>query len=128
MWNKIKRINVQKIASLKDLFNKPVSEITFNIKSIKEIDKVSDLVKKEGSTDVKIKLKDDKNELTFKLKNKRFIDRKNFESTGNSFLLAKENLPSLRNAVSEAAYFSGEQFLLYNLKLILFLCSMKVSD
>ena len=74
--NKIKRINVQKIASLKDLFNKPVSEITFNIKSIKEIDKVSDLVKKEGSTDVKINLKDDKNELTFKLKNKRFIDRK----------------------------------------------------
>ena len=61
---------------MKYLFNKPLSEITFNIKSIKEIDKVSDLVKKEGSTDVKINLKDDKNELTFKLKNKRFIDRK----------------------------------------------------
>ena len=43
---------------------------------------------------------------------KRFIDRKYFESTGNSFLLAKDNLPSLHNAVSEAAYFSGEQFYL----------------
>ena len=31
--NKSKRTNVQKIASLKDLFNKPVNEIVFNIKS-----------------------------------------------------------------------------------------------
>ena len=29
-----RRINVQKIASLKELFNKPVSEIIFNIKSV----------------------------------------------------------------------------------------------
>jgi len=74
--NRFKRINVHKIASLKDLFNKPVTEVIFNIKSIKEIDKISNLVKEEGSTDVKINLKDGKNELQIKLKNKRFIDRK----------------------------------------------------
>ena len=45
--NRFKRINVQKIASLKDLFNKPVNEITFNFKSIKDIDKISETSQKE---------------------------------------------------------------------------------
>ena len=74
--NKFKRINVQKIASLKDLFNKPVNEIIFNIKSIKDIDKISDLVDEEGTTEVKININDENNEISFKLKNKRLIDRK----------------------------------------------------
>ena len=74
--NRFKRINVQKIASLKDLFNKPVNEILFNIKSIKDIDKISDLVNEEGTTEVKINITDKNNEISFKLKNKRLIDRK----------------------------------------------------
>ena len=74
--NKSKRINVQKIASLKDLFNKPVNEIIFNIKSIKDIDKISDLVDEEGATKVIINIKDENNDISFKLKNKRLIDRK----------------------------------------------------
>ena len=74
--SRFKRINVQKIASLKDLFNKPVNEIIFNIKSIKDIDKISDLVNEEGTTEVKINIKDEKNDISFKLKNKRLIDRK----------------------------------------------------
>tara|TARA_Y100001954_G_C15821007_1_gene609941 strand:- start:1774 stop:2844 length:1071 start_codon:yes stop_codon:yes gene_type:complete len=43
---------------------------------------------------------------------KRFIDRKKIESVGNSFLSAKKKLPSLHSAVSDAAFFSGEQFYL----------------
>ena len=74
--NKSKRINVQKIASLKDLFNKPINEIVFNIKSIKDIDKISDLVDEEGTTEVTININDENNDITFKLKNKRLIDRK----------------------------------------------------
>jgi len=74
--NKSKRINVQKIASLKDLFNKPVNEIVFNIKSIKDIDKISDLVDEEGTTEVIININDENNDISFKLKNKRLIDRK----------------------------------------------------
>ena len=74
--NRFKRINVQKIASLKDLFNKPVNEIVFNIKSIQDIDKISDLVDAEGTTEVKINITDKNNEISFKLKNKRLIDRK----------------------------------------------------
>jgi len=74
--NKLKRINVQKIASLKDLFNKPVNEIIFNLKSVKDIDKISYLVNKEGTTDVKININDESNKISFKLKTKRLIDRK----------------------------------------------------
>jgi DNA polymerase-3 subunit alpha len=74
--NKSKRINVQKIASLKDLFNKPVNEIAINIKSIKDLDKISDLVSEEGSTEVKININAQNNDISFKLKNKRLIDRK----------------------------------------------------
>ena len=74
--NRSKRINVQKIAPLKDLFNKPVNEIIFNIKSFKDINKISDLVREEGTTEVKININDQNNEISFKLKNKRFIDRK----------------------------------------------------
>ena len=86
--NKIKRINVQKIASLKELFNKPVNEITFNIKSVNDIDKISDFVSKEGSTVVKIDIKDKDNEISFKLKNKRFIDRKAINTLRNKDISA----------------------------------------
>jgi len=74
--NRFKRINVQKIASLKDLFNKPVNTVIFNIKSVKEIDKISDLVSQEGTTEIKINIRDNNNDICFKLKNKRLIDRK----------------------------------------------------
>ena len=74
--NRFKRINVQKIASLKDLFNKPVNEIIFNFKSVRDIEKISDLLKEEGTTEVKINISNNSNEISFKLKNKRLIDRK----------------------------------------------------
>jgi len=74
--NRFKRINVQNIASLKDLFNKPVNEILFNIKSVKDIDKLSDLVKEKGATVVKINITDKNKDISFRLKNKRLIDRK----------------------------------------------------
>jgi DNA polymerase III subunit alpha len=85
--NRFKRVNVQKIASLKDLFNKPVSEITFNIKKVEDIDQISNLVKKEGSTEVKINIIDQNNNISFKLKNKRFIDRKSINILRNKDIL-----------------------------------------
>ena len=74
--NRFKRINVQKIASLTDLLNKPIEEVLFNLKSIKELNEISKIISNEGSTTVKIKLNDQKNALNFTLKNKRNIDRK----------------------------------------------------
>ena len=74
--NKTKRINVQKIAPLKDLFNKPITEIEFNIQNINELNKIKKIIKDSGSTEVKIKVLNDNKNFVFKLKNKRFVDRK----------------------------------------------------
>ena len=86
--NKFKRINVQKIASLKDLFNKPINEITFNVKSIEEIDRISQLIRNEGSTEVRIHITDKNKDLSFKLKNKRLIDRKSINRLRNEDISA----------------------------------------
>ena len=74
--NRFKRINVQKIASLKDLLSKPIKEVTFNLKSLRELDEISKFIPKSGDTIIKIKLSDEEHDYKFQLENKRNIDRK----------------------------------------------------
>jgi len=74
--NRFKRINVKKIASLTDLFNKPIGEIEFILNNPNQLKQISNLISNAGKTEVKIKIKDKKQELTFKLTNKREVDRK----------------------------------------------------
>ncbi len=81
--NRFKRINVKKIASLKDLFNKEILEVEFSLKDTKQINEISNLVDKEGKTEVKIKIKDQNKDLVFKLKNKRLVDRKSINKLKN---------------------------------------------
>ena len=45
--NRFKRVNVQKIASLKDLINRPIKEVTFTIKSLEELDEISKFLSNE---------------------------------------------------------------------------------
>ena len=87
--NRFKRINVQKIISLKDLANKPIDEVTFNLKSLKELDEVSKILTKTGSTLVKIKISDDEYDFKFRLENKRNIDRKTINLLRNSQISTK---------------------------------------
>ncbi len=74
--NRLTRINVQKIASLKDLFNSPINEVSFEIKSKLEIEKISTILEGDGKTIVNINLNSGDNILKFRLKNKRKLDRK----------------------------------------------------
>ncbi len=74
--NRFKRINVQKIVSLKDLINKPIEEVTFDLKSLKELEEISKFLSNNGNTSIKIKFSDKDNYFDFQLKNKRNIDRK----------------------------------------------------
>ena len=74
--NRFRRINVQKISALKDILNKPINEVVFDIKSLKELDEISKFLTIKGDTLVKIKLQDKDNYLNFNLENKRNIDRK----------------------------------------------------
>ena len=85
--NRFKRINVKKIASLKNLFNAPISNVEFNLKEIDQIDKISNSIENEGKTEVCIKIKDGKNKLVFKLKNKRTLERKSLNNLKNQGIL-----------------------------------------
>jgi DNA polymerase-3 subunit alpha len=74
--NRFKRLNVQKIASLKDLFNSPINEVSFDIKSNEEISEISKLLNEDGKTTVNINFLSDDKSLKFRLKNTRNLDRK----------------------------------------------------
>ena len=74
--NRFKRINVQKIASLKEILNKPINQVTFNLKSLKELEEISKYLPKMGDTIIKIKLSDQHDNFNFQLENNRKIDRK----------------------------------------------------
>ena len=74
--NRYKRINVQKIISLKDLLNRPIQEVTFDIKSYAELDLIKEYLNKNGETLINIKLSNNEDNFNFRLKNKRSLDRK----------------------------------------------------
>ena len=74
--NRFKRLNVQKIASLKDLFNSPINEVCFDVKSDQEIDTISKLLNEDGKTIVNINFITNDKKLKFRLKNPRNLDRK----------------------------------------------------
>jgi len=73
--NRSKRINVQKIVSLKDLLNKPIYEVTFNLKSHKELDEISKALINDGDTLVNINMMNENHKYHFRLENKRNLDR-----------------------------------------------------
>ena len=76
--NKIqKRINVKKIISLKDVIDKPIKNITFKFKNFNDLYKLENLDKKNGQTDVRVIVDNDNEILTFKVKNRRKIDKFN---------------------------------------------------
>jgi len=86
--NRFKRTNVQKIGSLKDLLNNPIKEVTFDIKSLKELDEISKFLHDKGETLINIKLHDNNSDLHFKLENKRNLDRKTINLIRNKEISA----------------------------------------
>ena len=86
--NRFKRINVQKIGSLKDLLNKSIDEVLFSIKSLKELDEISNFLTKKGETIVKIKINNKDYNFDFQLSNKRNIDRKTINLLRNKEISA----------------------------------------
>jgi DNA polymerase-3 subunit alpha len=89
--NRFKRINVQKIGSLKELFNSPINEVSFDVKSHIEVDEISKILKEDGKTIVNINMTFEEKTLKFKLKNSRNLDRKSLN------LLRKEEISSTIN-------------------------------
>lgn len=86
--NRFKRINVKKIVSLTDLMSKPIEEITINLKSINELDEVSNFLTQNGNTLVNLKIQSEKHDLKFQLQNKRNLDRKTLNLIRNKEISA----------------------------------------
>ena len=86
--NRFRRTNVQKIASLKNLFNNPINEATFDLKSLKELDEISKFLTDPGNTQINIKIKDNEMDLKFKLENGRKLDRKTLNLIRNKEISA----------------------------------------
>ena len=74
--DKTKRINVRKIASLKDLFNSPIKEVTLNLSSKIQLKEIQNFLDEKGETVVNINIFDKSKISTFKLKTLRNLDRK----------------------------------------------------
>ena len=81
--NRLTRVNVQKIASLKDMFNNPINEVSFQLKSEDQINEVYKILKNKGKTIVNINLITKDNILQFRLKNTRKLDRKSLNFLRN---------------------------------------------
>ena len=86
--NRLTRINVQKIASLKDLFNSTINEVSFDLNSEEQIEKISKILQDAGKTVVNINLVKGDNILQFRLKNPRKLDRKSLNLLRNQEIKA----------------------------------------
>ncbi len=78
-----KRINVRKIASLKDLYNGSIKEITLNLTSKEQLKEVQNFLEKKGKTLVHINFSNNTETHKFKLKSLRNIDRKSINILRN---------------------------------------------
>ena len=75
--NKIqKKINIKKITSLNDLFNKPINNLKLRFNSISELEKIKSLKSDEGNATITIEIPNKSHNYIFKLKTKRKIDYK----------------------------------------------------
>jgi DNA polymerase-3 subunit alpha len=81
--NKFKRINVKKVASLNDLVNKPINEVKIYLKNIDQLKKIGNVFETNGKTDVNIFIKNNNQNLSFRLKTMKNIERKSLETLKN---------------------------------------------
>ena len=74
--NRFKRINVQKMGSLIELFNSPIKEVSFDVNSDENLDIISKTLVEDGKTEVNFNINIEDKNLKFKLKKTRNLDRK----------------------------------------------------
>ena len=72
--NRFKRINVNKITLIKELFNKPILNLELSFDDLNKLSNL-DLLQMDGKTNVILKYKDNQKLYVFKLKKNRKIDR-----------------------------------------------------
>ena len=83
--NRFKRINVNKIILIKDLYNKPISKLELTLDRIEQITSLDNL-ESDGNTEIILNVKNNQKILKFKLNKNRKIDRNSIN------LLKKEGI------------------------------------
>ena len=68
---------------MKDLLSQTIKEVTFDLKSIEELNQISSFLKKSGETSINIILHENNKNYNFCLKNKRNLDRKSINLIRN---------------------------------------------
>ncbi len=86
--NRFRRINIQKIISLKELFDSPLKKVTFDLKSLNELSEISKFLNENGDTLINIQVHNNDQNFRFELKNKRNIDRKTLNLLRNKEISA----------------------------------------
>ena len=81
--NRFKRINVTKITSISDLFNKSISNVEFTLNDFDKLEKISNILEEQGNTNINIQVKDKNYKLIFNLKKKRKIDKNSLSALKN---------------------------------------------
>ena len=74
--NRFKRVNVQKIVFLIDLFNSPIKEVSFDVNNDENLETISRILNENGKTKINFNMKVNDKTLKFKLKKTRNLDRK----------------------------------------------------
>ena len=85
--NNQRKINIKKIIPLNEVLNKPLNKLKLEIKNIKDLEKIKNLSKEEGKTEITFDFFDDNKLLKFELSEKRQIDQKTL-----SFITNDENI------------------------------------
>ena len=81
--DKTKRINVRKIASLKNLFNSSIKKITLNLTSKEQLKDIQNILDEKGETLVHINFSSETERYKFKLNSLRSINRKSINILRN---------------------------------------------
>ena len=68
------RVNVNKILSLRDYYNKPIENIQFILENFAQVKKLENILLAEGNTKVSFKILENDKKIYFELEKKRKID------------------------------------------------------
>ena len=69
------RVNVKKIIPIDDILNKPIKNLKVHITNLKDFDLLSKMLNPQGDVEIIFEFQENKKKYTFKLKNKRFVDK-----------------------------------------------------
>ena len=82
------RVNVKKIIPIDDILNKPIKNLKIHITNLKDFDLLSKMLNPQGDVEIIFEFQENKKKYTFKLKNKRFVDKNVLNTIKNQGILA----------------------------------------